>query len=498
MADKDPFARLNPFRKIKTEAFPGQAIVTRPATPSNAPAWNPAAASQASTPPPINSQWLTMPKSPIGHPIPLSEKAVNSQRKQNEESPLFRRSLIGRRPDSPTELTTGGLPEDMKIPHGLENPGVKKDKGIDGLKDENLTVDDTLKKLFGRGGPHVTLSDGDAIMSDDGDDEWVDEETGDKPKVVLDHAIMSSPIICLLLDHPDKSGHCERVTFQVHRALLAGSNLLSACLGPDTTEIVLNYRLKPYAVSAVIQFLYSGDFTLEDKFQTVEDEEGYFEKLTTVEWTCCYLGVFGARELTLMRIESSYSGFEFRINAAGMAMRIKMTEWVYGVDEQFISPGGKIQQLRQRVLGGWCRDLSLIHQDNVLNETFENLLVDYPTLSFDLRQFLVDRAQEESRMKTRLAAFERAELRGKQRYERQRNLLFPRAARHASRPRLPTLVLPNPAPSVDSQHPVETPGEAMSIDLDAGPPVRKKATRISDAGEGLAEIRASKFILKTP
>ncbi|KAK6359259.1 hypothetical protein TWF696_000422 [Orbilia brochopaga] len=489
---------MDPSTPSPQAISPGKTARTRRGTPSSVPAWNPAATNQALTPPPIAPQMLGMPKSPLGHPIPLSEHAVANQRKRNEESPLFRRSLIGRRPDSPTELATGGLPAAMKIPHGFENPGVRKHKGFGGLSQENSMVDDIFKSPAAKKDVNVHMNDGKDVMSDDGDDEWVDEEAANKPKVILDHAIMSSPIISLVLDHRDKSGHSEKVTFQVHKGLLANSIFLSACLGPDSTEIVLDSNLKPYAVSAVIQFLYSGDFTLEDKFQTVEDEEGYFEKLTNVEWTCCYLGALEARELALVRLESAYAGFEFRINAAGMAMRTKMTEWVYTVDEHFVKPGGKIQQLRQRVLAGWCRDLALIQQHKVVSETFENLLIEHPTLSFDLRQFLIERAKEDRRMEARLANFEMAELRGQRRYDHRRNHFFPELTRHTGRLQLPSLVLSNLGTAAQHEKPVETPMDESSIEFNVDPPLRKRATRVSDVGSGTAGVRASRLVLKTP
>ncbi|KAF3932569.1 hypothetical protein ABW20_dc0105541 [Dactylellina cionopaga] len=316
-------------------------------------------------------------------------------------------------------------------------------------------------------------------MTDDGDDEWVNEEIDDGPKVILDHAVMSSPIISLVLDHKDSTGHNEKVTFHVHKLLLASSGFLSACLGPDTTEIILDSKLKPYAVSAVVQYIYSADFTLEDSFQTIEDEEGYFQKLTNVEWTCCYLDVPAARELALCRLEKSYEGFEFRINTEGMAMRIKMTEWVYSIDECFVEADGKIQHLRQRVLGGWTRD---VQHDGKLYETFENLLMDYPTFSFDLRQFLIDRVLEDGRMQRKLDAFEKAERTGMHRVERQRNLLFPNLTRHRSRPQLPTLKSLGTRTPSGQESPLATP--MSEVDPNVGlPPRRKKASRVSDMSE---------------
>ncbi|KAF3927419.1 hypothetical protein ABW21_db0206566 [Orbilia brochopaga] len=491
---------MDPSSPSPQDPSPEKAVMTRPGTPSSNPAWNPAATTQASTPQPIGPQLLGMPKSPLGHPIPVSENAVVTQRKHNEESPLFRRSLRGRRPDSPTETVTGGLPETMKIPHGFENPGVKKQKGVAGLSLDKSTIDDIFPEPD-RENIDILMTDEKGIMTDDGDERWVDEMTGNKRKVFLDHAVMSSPVIPLILIHKDKSGHDERVEFRVHKGLLANSVLLSASLGPDTTEIILDCTLKPYAVSAIIQYLYTADFSLDDKFQTIEDEEGYFEKLTSVEWTCCYLGVSGARELTLSRIEKLYSGFEFQMNAGGLGMRIKMTDWLYSIHEDFVTPRGKIQRLRQRVLAGWCRDLTLVHEEKALNETFENILVEHPTFSFDLREYLNDRAEEDKRMEARLAAFERAEERGQKRYDHRRNLFSPNLARHTGRFQLPTVTLADDGTPIISTPPVETPKGELPVDLEAGPPLRRRATRVSDAsaGIGMAGLPTSRLVFnRTP
>ncbi|EWC48800.1 hypothetical protein DRE_00105 [Drechslerella stenobrocha 248] len=496
MASRDPFACLKPFQRYRL----GSSLVgigeSTSTTLSGDPTWDPATVTPAVTPPPPHESdhtYPSQPRSPVGHAPPASEESV-VKRNQVEESPLFRRSLIGRRPESPTDVAGAGSPSAMKkIPHGLENPAVKKEKRLDGLKEVVKTGDKRLGQENDIQHPDGMLDD-DTAMMDDGDDQWVDEEMDGGPTVILDHAVMSSPIIRLILDHTDSTGHGETVTFQVHRELLKKSTLLSACIGPDTTEIVLNDSLKPYAVSSVVQFLYSGNFTVEDKFQTVEDEEGNFQKLTNVEYTSRFLGVRKARDMALSRLEKSYQEFEFRINSAGMAMRIKMTEWAYGIDEQAIEPGGKIQRLRQRVLGGWCRDVSLIHLDNKLNETFENLLQDYPTFSYDLHQFLLDRVREDGKMHRKLDAYMKAEENGMKRYENQQRLLFPNITRHVSRLQMPTLTLPKQetpfgAPTVST--PVGEQSDTLGMNK---PPDRKRATRVADIGEGGADL--SRFKLR--
>ncbi|KAK6535636.1 hypothetical protein TWF694_002091 [Orbilia ellipsospora] len=434
----------------------------------------------AATPPQIHP-----PKSPPGHPIPDPELRSSLKNREAQESPLFRRSLIGRRPESPSD--NGGVPMSMRIPHGFENPSMRKEKGEDGLM--QLVYSDftrsAKKERFG--GDEV----GDVAVTDDDDSAWIDEDdVRAGPKVILDHTILSSPVIRLILDHTDSTNHTERVTFMVHKALLGISDLLSACLGSDTPEIILNGQLKPYAVSAVVQFLYSGDFTLDDKFNTFEDGESYFQKLANLEYTCCHLGVAAARRLALERIEQAYEEFEFRINAEGMRMRVEMTEWAYMVDEAYIKPGGKIQRLRIRILAGWCRDISLIHQDNKLNETFENLTVDYPTFGFDLRQFLEERVKEDPKLQRKLDAFEKAEEAGWARFERKKAFLFPNI--HPSRARLPTLSVTETQTGGEAQRQSAVYSPNVVVGDKENPPQRKRAARVSDISEKIGVIQSSK------
>ncbi|KAF3928594.1 hypothetical protein AA313_de0202662 [Arthrobotrys entomopaga] len=428
------------------------------------------------------------PKSPPGHPAPNPEFRSSLKNREAQESPLFRRSLVGKRPESPTD--NGGPPMSMRIPHGFENPGMRKEKGEDGLM-ELVYADFTAVSRSSKKKKLDEEGIGEVTMTDDGDSAWIDvDDVSGGSKVILDHAILSSPVICLILDHTDSTNHTERVTFRVHKALLANSELLFASLGPDTPEIILNNQLKPYAVSAVVQFFYSGDFTLDDKFKTVEDGESYFEKLTNLEHTCCHLGIAAARNLALDRIEKAYEEFEFRINAEGMRMRIEMTEWAYMVDEVYIKPGGKIQQLRIRILAGWCRDVSLIHQDNKLNETFENLTVDYPAFGFDLRQFLEERVKEDPKIQRKLDAFDKAEQAGWARFERKKAFLFPHV--RPSRPQLPIFSVTDTPTRGDNQgqHVVTSPN-VITGDKE-NPPRRKRAARVSDISEKISGIQSSK------
>ncbi|EPS44117.1 hypothetical protein H072_1841 [Dactylellina haptotyla CBS 200.50] len=419
-----------------------------------------------------------VPKSPKGRPAPGSNL---TGAKKEQESPLFRRSLLGRPPDSPAEVS--GVPPDMRIPHGFENPGLIKKKGPDGLKEHGMKTS-TVGILGSNNGE-------DDIMTDDEDSEWVDEQVSEAPKVILDYEVMSSPIVSLILDHKDASGHIERVLFHVHRKLLVKSKLLSACLEEGTTEIVLDPTLKPYAVSAIVQFLYSGDFTLEDKFFTVEDEEAEFQKLVSVDWASCYLGVLGARELTLERIERAYEGFEFRINTEGMSMRVKMTEWAYKMEDTFVKPGGKVQRLRVRILAGWCRDVSLLHLDSKLNEIFENLLMDYPPFAFDLREYLAERVKEDPKMQRKMDAFEKVERSGIERLERQRSLLFPNITRHRSRFQLP-IVQSEPPGTPGKETEVRFP-MAKTDPIHEHLPERKRAARVSDISDRIEDFGSSKL-----
>lgn len=104
---------------------------------------------------------IEQPKSPPGH---QHDYTPRTKRKGGEESPLFRKSLIGLRPYSPTP--TCGVPDDMKIPHGLENPVTKKEKGADWLKEEGVEKMEECEER------------GDEVMTDDEDGDWEDEEGG--------------------------------------------------------------------------------------------------------------------------------------------------------------------------------------------------------------------------------------------------------------------------------------------------------------------------------
>ncbi|KAK6528527.1 hypothetical protein TWF281_009768 [Arthrobotrys megalospora] len=429
---KDPFEVLNPFRKVKknttdTVRPTGQStvgtVVSVSSMSSSDPGPPPPAATAAT--PRVEEQPVKQPKSPPGHQPPDPDYTPWTGRKSGEESPLYRKSLIGLRPYSPPP--TGGMPDDMKIPHGLENPATKKEKGPDGLKEE---ISETKS-----GATKDGIND---VMTDDGDKNWVDEDVGGQ-KGGLSPEILSSPIVRLVLDHTDVSGHDEKITFQVHRALLEKSPFLSGCLGSRTEELALDNRLKPYAVDAVIKYLYTGDIDTNQKLGTVEDFEGEFEKLTNIEWTSCYLGITACRDLAFQKIEAAYRIFEFGFNPLATDMRVKMTKWVYGLDDEYVEPDGGVHRLRRRVLAGWCRDISSVQHDAKLLTTFENLLVEHSAFSFDLDDFLTQRAREEPKMRSRLEVFKRAEKAGKERFEKHQALMFPGAFSHPSRLQLPLL-----------------------------------------------------------
>ncbi|KAF3152210.1 hypothetical protein TWF569_003244 [Orbilia oligospora] len=429
---RDPFECLNPFRKSQKKSTDtihsigkgsvGAVVSVSTMSSSKKPGGLP---EQATTTPRSTKQQLQSgnkpPKSPLGH---QPDYTPWTKRKGGEESPLFRKSLIGLRPYSPTP--TGGVPEDMKIPHGLENPVTKKEKGPDGLKEEGT------KNV----GTHEENND--ESLTDDEDKDWEDEDGGNghyepSPEV------LATPIIRLVLDHTDSSNHDEKVTFHVHKGLLKRSSFLWACLSPYTEEIILDDRLKPYAVDTIIQFLYTHEIDYRHQFGTVEDAEEDFDKITTIEWTCCYLGVPACRDKAFQKIETAYRVFEFGYNQGAVQMRIKMTMWIYGLDEEYVEAGGWVHRMRRRVLAGWCRDISLIRNDQKLLEIFENTLSEYPSFAFDLEEFLTERAREEPKMESRLEVFKKAEKAGMERFERRRAFMFPGTLSHPSKLQLPVL-----------------------------------------------------------
>ncbi|KAK6500965.1 hypothetical protein TWF506_003723 [Arthrobotrys conoides] len=529
---RDPFECLNPFRKSqkkstdtirstgKSQAGTVVSVSTMP--PSKKPSEPP---EQAITTPRSGKQQQQKsetkpPKSPLGH---QPDHTPWTKRKNGEESPLFRKSLIGLRPHSPAP--TGGVPDEMKIPHGLENPVTKKEKGPDGLKEGIETIGQGEEK------------DGFALTDDD-DKEWEDED-GEKEHYEPSPEILATPIIRLVLDHTDSSNHDEKVTFHVHKGLLQKSSFLWDCLRPSTEELILDGRLKPYAVDTIIQFLYTHEIDFSHKFGTIEDLEGDFEKITTIEWTCCYLGVPTCREKAFKKIETAYRAFEFGYNGVAAQMRIKMTTWIYGLDEEYVEAGGWVHRMRRRVLAGWCRDISSIENDKKLLENFENILSEYPTFAFDLEEFLTERAREAPKMKSRLQIFKRAEQAGTERFEKQRAFMFPGALSHPSKLQLPVL-RPKKAttqlPTVPSGRPPTThtasafafsadaptfvPGSRKGLDGNAsgdktptnkqqvdsvtpsksdlepkpdGPPLRKRASRIGNL-EQISKFLGSKSI----
>ncbi|KAK6360127.1 hypothetical protein TWF730_006280 [Orbilia blumenaviensis] len=466
---KDPFECLNPFRKLKqgssdTNNLKSEGSIAGVVSVSTMSASKtPDKTSQPSlsyaavvagtkTPRVQQLQSPQQPKPPAGHQPPAPDYTPWTMRKDGEESPLFRKSLIGLHPYSPP---SSAIPENLKIPHGLENPATKKEKGPDGLKEST-----SAKKTE----ENVGLKDKDSdIMMDDGDKDWEDEE--DAERVELSPEILASPIIHLVLDHTDLSGHDEKVTFRVHKALLEQSSFIKDMLGTTTDEILLDSRLKPYAVDAVIQFLYIGEIDLTHKFGTIEDFEESFDKLTNVEWTSCYLGIASCRNAVFEKIEAAYRSFEFGFNHSAAGQRIKMTKWIYGIDENYIEPGGWVHRMRRRVLSGWCRDISSIQTDQKLLESFENIISEFPEFAFELNDFLTERAREEPKMQSRLEAFRRAEKAGNERFERQRALMFPGAVAHRSRLQLPTYQLGKPAhdnPLTSSSSPTYTPNDTNS------------------------------------
>ncbi|KAK6504608.1 hypothetical protein TWF481_006547 [Arthrobotrys musiformis] len=445
---RDPFERLNPFRKFKkrnedndpsTGRSPLRTVVSVSTMPlSNDPDPTPQPSATGITTTPAKQQQdptiIGQPGSPLGHQPPNPDYTPWTRRKDGEESPLFRKSLIGLRPYSPQP--TGGVPDDMKIPHGLENPATKKEKGPDGLKEEvsKGNVEDQKDGVAGSD----DHSDDDDAMTDDHDEDWEDARHRRK-KVKLSAEVLASPQIRLILDHTDVSDHDEKVTFYVHLGLLEKSSFLLACISPHTTELILDHRLKPYAVDAVIKYLYTGDIDISHQFGTVEDSETDFDKLTTVEWTSCYLGVPPCRQLAFHKIETLYRAFEFGYNHSAAQNRVKMTKWIYGLDEEYVEPDGWVHRMRRRVLAGWCRDLSTIQNDQKLLESFEDILSEFPTFSFDLEEFLTERAREEPKMKHRLDAFKQAEKSGTERFARRRALMFPGTLAHPSKLQLPVL-----------------------------------------------------------
>lgn len=314
--------------------------------------------------------------------------------------------------------------------------------------------------------------------------------------------VLATPIIRLVLDNTDASNHDEKVNFHVHKGLLKKSSFFWACLGPSTEELILDDRLKPYAVDTIIQFLYTGEIDFSHKFGTVGDLEEDFDKITTVEWTCCYLGVSACRDKAFQKIETAYRAFEFGFNQGAAQMRIKMTKWIYGLDEGYVEAGGWVHRMRRRVLAGWCRDsmvfplsafqyintsdsiyeivVSSIHNDQKLLEAFENILSEYPTFAFDLEEFLTERAREERKMKSRLDAFKRAEKSGTERFERQRALMFPGTISHPSKLQLPTLRPKKVAPQLPTvpsgrSSTANTAAFALSADAPSFVPTAPKA-----------------------
>ncbi|KAF3941996.1 hypothetical protein ABW19_dt0201693 [Dactylella cylindrospora] len=423
----------------------------------------------------------SLPTSPRGYEVPAS-RSSSVARLEEEGSPSLRVSLRDKL-SSKSAREPEGIPKDKLIPHGFENPTLRRSKGPDGLKEHRRSIASQNGK------------EGDIHLGpfDQGVPEWNNVEPG-KPKFPLKHGITTSRVICLILNHQDITGHVEPVQFQVHRNLLYNLNITDS-IPFSSSEYHLNSILKPYAISAVIQFLYTGDFTVQDKFGTVEDDEGYFEKLTNIEWTCRYLGAKTCRELTLSKIDYAYKGFEFHINLTGIDMRVQLTEFLYGVvNDSSIQKGDRVDDMRKRIIAGWLRDISLLHNDKSLEERFENLLISYQAFSDQLRHFITIRSLEDINQTRKLVAFEKFHKRALERHEQENMSFQPGVStpvRHSGIPTLPIKGITGNTHGTTSYDMVgdgTTPTTGTpTTGTPTKPPERKRATRIEDKIEGSSE-----------